>query len=237
MVFRMLPPVLVIVLGACSALAGCEQIAPSKPDKPKAAESEPEAPQATAEAKPALPQPRDLDVDSLREKLGCGRLRKKACGILKEFAKAKRWEWHSTSMVRRWVGNAYMVSEDTKKKDEKRAVVLWAKIIPTAQVDPGLIALQLGAGMLSEKLKYKRWTLIDAVSRLAAVGRGNPAYQAAAKFEPGTPRGAQQSQGISVTWIAEDMAYFRQDGRKLLPRGLRHEFPALRVSPGVHERR
>ena len=54
--------------------------------------------------------------------------------------------------------------------------MLWAAPVPTAQVDPGLLPLRVGAGILSQGLGHERWKVIDAVSRLASVPKRNRAF-------------------------------------------------------------
>jgi hypothetical protein len=168
-----------------------------------------------AEPRRPGPLPRDIDVDALTKKIGCGRAAKvkDACRVLQEFAQAGRWVWPVESPEARWAGNAYVVS---KGDEDRKAMVLYGKQVPTMQVDPDMLPLKLGAGILSEQLGAARWSLVDGISRLSRVAKKNPARVAASSFTPKTERWVQATEGASVLWVADDKAYFRQQGRKVL---------------------
>ena len=95
-------------------------------------------------------------------------------------------------------------------------MVLYGKQVPTMQVGPDMLPLKFGAGMLSEQLGAARWSLVDGISHLSRVAKKNPALVAASSFTPKTERAVQATDGPSILWVAEDKAYFRQQGRKVL---------------------
>jgi hypothetical protein len=204
-------------------IGGCE---PSPKSKPAFAVEEPadaaptQVAQQQAERKAPGPLPKDLDVAALSKKLGCGRVAKvkHACRVLKEFEQAGRWIWPAQSPEARWAGNAYVVGKDDKNKKDggKKVMVLYGRQVPTMQVGPDLLALKFGAGMLSDALGAARWKLVDGISRLSRVPRKNPALVAAQSFIPETQRNVQATDGASILWVADDKAYFRQQGRKVL---------------------
>jgi hypothetical protein len=208
-------------LVACAAafglMVGCDRAQSSQ--REPASQSPPDeggtAGPGRAAPRPPGPLPKDLDVAALSKKLGCGRAAKvrNACRVLKEFGQAGRWVWPAQSPEARWAGNAYAVS---KGDEDRKAMVLYGKQVPTMQVDPDMLPLKLGAGVLSERLGAARWSLVDGISHLSRVARKNPALVAAASFTPKTERVVQATDGASILWVADDKAYFRQQGRKVL---------------------
>lgn len=206
---------LVLVLGFTALGGGCEKEPPPSTRVGQATHGGPAPASSVAPERAPEPTvfPDDLDVPALEKKLGCPRAGRKACRIIKEFAVAEPWAYAKLEREARWIGNAFEVE---KKSEEKQAWVLWAGPVPTAQVDPGLLPLRVAAGVLSEGLGHERWKVINAVSRLASVSKRNRALVAASRFAPTSQRPTQRTRGRSITWLTEDKAYVRQQGRKLL---------------------
>ena len=202
---------------ALGLVVGCDRGPSPQPETtPAARAGEPvSAKPQSASPRPSGLLPKDLDATALGNKLGCGRAAKvkQACRVLKEFGQARPWAWPTRSPVARWAGNAYVVS---KGGEDRNVMVLYGKQVPTMQVDPDMLALKLGAGILSERLGTARWSLVDGISRLSRVARKNPALVAAQSFTPKTERAVQATEGASILWVADDKAYFRQQGRKVL---------------------
>jgi hypothetical protein len=212
-----------LVAALACGVPGCNKAPSTRPAPASSSDAEAPtpAPQATVPA-PAGPAPQDLDIAALSSKLGCGRAPKSkdACRVLKEFGEARRWTWPAESPEGRWAGNAFIVGKDEKGKADKdkskRVMVLYGKVIPTMQAGVGMLPLKFGAGMLSDALGPARWKLVDGISRMSRVPRKNAALVAAMAFTAETQRSVQATEGASILWVADDKAYFRQQGRKIL---------------------
>jgi hypothetical protein len=207
-----------MALAACAVglTVGCDRARSPQPEPAAVAPADAGVPgeSRVAAARPSGLLPKDLDVAGQSKKIGCGRARVKgACRVLQEFAQAGRWVWPAQSPEARWAGNAYVVGQG---REDRKAMALYGKQVPTMQVDPDMLPLKLGAGVLSDGLGAARWTLVDGISRLARVSKRNPAWVAASSFTPETQRAAQATEGASILWVADDRAYFRQQGRKVL---------------------
>jgi hypothetical protein len=204
----------VVVLSGCEG-ASSKRSAPPKPAAvveagapDRAASAEP----SRAAAQPAL-APKDLDVAALRKKLKCPRGNRLPCRVVDEFAKAGRWVWQKPGGTGRWVGRTYTIADGKLTKD---FMALWAKEVPTAQVEQDMLPLKIGSQTLPADLRSHREKLIVSLEGDDAVSRHNRALPWVKEWEPPVKVGAFQTDGASTVVLAESRTYRRTIGRKTL---------------------
>jgi hypothetical protein len=195
------------------ALSGCEAKKP-KPSVASAAPSSVGAAMPPKVAEPPRPAPEDIVLEPLLKSLKCDKKSKiDSCRILNEFAGATRFLPQTPAGEGRWVGNAFV----REKGEEKRQLfLLWAKQVPTSQVNSGDLPIRVGTGTLSDDLVEHGFKMVRALSQGDQPSKHNQARPAVEAFVPTTHRGAVNTAGASVRLISEDSVYLRQVGRKVL---------------------
>jgi hypothetical protein len=208
-------PFVPLVATFCLALAACEKGPSPIPPAASASALGAPLPAQSASAPVVRAAPPDLDVEALRQRLGCSAGKAKhACSILAEFAQAGRWSGETPSGEGRWLGDAYTLAKESEKRE---IVILVAKRAGTSQIGPSDLPIRVTLGSLPGSTWRDAAKLIRALASSSNVSKSNPAVKYVRDFSSPTDRGAVASAGTSVRLIAEESVYLRQgSGRKVL---------------------
>jgi hypothetical protein len=197
-------------------VAGCDKPAPGSATASSSAPLVASAPPAaTTAAEPALPAaaPPDLDVGTLKKKLGCtGDTRRQACRILNEFGDAARFSPQIPSGEGRWIGNAYTLEKAAEKSE---LMVVSASQVPTSQVPAGELALKIGIGPMPDDKRVHAMKLVNALSHGDTVSKLNQAAAYVKTWKPADARGTMATSGSSVRSVTDEL-YLRQSSTKIL---------------------
>ena len=192
--------------GLLGALASCDKTEAKKAESKTTAASAEPAP--TVSAPPVIPPPpADIDLAALEKDLGCPKTGpKQTCRVIKEFAQAQRFTAQTPSGEGRWVGHVYSVE---KGVETERAIILWAKHVPTSQVGPGDLAIKVGYEFFTDELKSHAEKLVRALSRGDPPSLKNQAFPYAKTLVPQKQRVIVNTSGASVHVTSEESIYIR----------------------------
>jgi hypothetical protein len=194
------------------ATAGCDKApAPAPSASGTTAAPASAAPVATA---PPLPttSPSDIDVPSLRKKLGCTDARRALCRVLAEFADAAPFAPRIPSGEGRWIGSAY---SSAKGADKPELTLLSVVQAPTSTVPTGELALRVGTGQVPDDKRDHGVKLASALARGDTVPRANQTAPYVKTWKPNDARGTMQTNGNSVRLVSEEL-FLRQTSTKVL---------------------
>jgi len=202
-----------VALSMGLASFGCEEKKGQPPSAASAALASAAA-EPVKVAEPPRPAPSDLGLEPLIKSLKCDKKSKAdSCRIMGEFAEGKRFIAQTPAGEGRWIGNAFVREKGIEKK---QLMILWAKQVPTGQVGSGDLPVRVGMGTLDEELIEHGFKMVNALSRSDQPSKRNQARPAVDTFLPTTQRGAVNTDGVSVSLIAEEPIYLRQSGRKVV---------------------
>jgi hypothetical protein len=160
------------------------------------------------------PAPADLEVDSLKKKLGCGAgVRKQACRILGEFGAASRFAPQIPSGEGRWIGYAYALEKETKQPE---LTLLSASQVPTSTVPAGELALQIGTGSIPDDKRDHGVKLANAVARGDTVPKTNAAAPYLKSWKSPNAQGAMNTSGSSIRLVLQEIYLRQTTGGKVL---------------------
>jgi hypothetical protein len=198
---------------ALAALCACDKTEQKKGENRPVATVASEAPRPT-EAAPAPPAPADINVNTLSEDLKCPKTGpKQACRVIKEFAQAKRFTAQTPSGEGRWVGQVFTVE---KGVETERAIILWAKRVPTSQVGPGDLPIKVGHEFFPAELESHAGKLVRALMHGDAPSPKNQAFPFAKSLVPSQQRVIVNTNGQSVHVTSEESIFIRANASRVV---------------------
>jgi hypothetical protein len=198
-----------------AGLVFCDR--PSSPTAPSASAvsgSSRAAPSAAPAEQPLPAAPSDLDVDSLKKKLGCAaNVARQACRVLAEFGAAARFEPRIPSGEGRWIGNASALEPPSKSSE---LMLLSASQVPTASVPAGELPLRVGTGSMPEDKRIHGVKLANALARGDTVPKTNAAAPYVKNWKSAEAQGTMNTSGVSVRLVAQETFLRQASGGKVL---------------------